>query len=398
MKHTILFFFLCCTALAQELENVELPAELLSLEGEDTHEIPATRNCINAIAQITNSQLPFTITQSGLYCVNEDLSPAVNISAQPIITIAAPNVILNLNKKSLIAGPNTTIGILVNNQSNVTIYNGYLFNFSRAGITINPRADVRSVTTTIDDVAFFNCGVGVTVNTVRDLYIANCVCYLCNVGFFLGQNNNTLIKNCAAVSQLTIRNVIGFSLQNNVNLFCVNCFAFGNSASGFVCNGFGPAEFDNCTAQGNSFGFNCSTTAARINNNGGYVFTQCLAQTNQNDGFFLSGRGHTIQNCNSINNRGDGYQITGNGHIILDNTAQLNSQTGILLTADSSQCQVRDNTITANTNGLVNNGTNNRIYANYANDNTTAQYTGVPNVAISPTALTPINFTANIAN
>jgi len=126
MKHfRLLFLLLCIPALTQADEfdsnsclSNDLPAELESLgQAPETSE----RNCgLNSIAQITTSQLPFTITQPGFYCVNEDLSPPVNLNSQPIITIASSNVILNLNYKRLIGSASTTTGILVNNQNNVT--------------------------------------------------------------------------------------------------------------------------------------------------------------------------------------------------------------------------------------------------------------------------------------
>ena len=73
--------------------------------------------------------------------------------------------------------------------------------------------------------------------------------------------------------------------------------------------------------------------------------------------------------------------------------------------ANSSQCQIRNNTAVSNgTSGFQNNTTIvNYIYSNFASNNGTppaaaSNFVGIPNVFTSPVPGDAINFTTNISN
>jgi hypothetical protein len=88
---------------------------------------PAQAETINCTA-IT--AVPFTITAAGVYCLTQDIG--TNLASGAAITIAANNVVLDLNGHRLgnLAGRGTqALGIWASQQTNFTIKNGTVGGF-----------------------------------------------------------------------------------------------------------------------------------------------------------------------------------------------------------------------------------------------------------------------------
>lgn len=216
------------------------------------------------------------------------------------------------------------------------------------------------------------------------------------IGFFLVANQVNL-KQCTSVN-----NNVGFQLNGN-NITFDTTIAENNNGNGIQLVG-NNCQLANCQSINNSLnGF-------QINGNTNSIFSS-IAKNNISNGFQLTGTGSEAQDCHALNNGSNGFIINGSNHSVINSIAKQNNRgsiiptnvgNGILLALAngfgviSSNCEIRNNTVTGNSTGINNLGTNNRIYANFANNNST-NFSGVPNVAISPTILTPINFTANIA-
>jgi hypothetical protein len=78
------------------------------------------------------STIPYTITAAGIYCLDSDLTVAMNSGAA--ITISASNVTLDMNRhvlNNLGAGPLTAAyGVTANQQKNIVVKNGSVQGFA----------------------------------------------------------------------------------------------------------------------------------------------------------------------------------------------------------------------------------------------------------------------------
>ena len=151
-----------------------LPASLLALS------LGLLAFTSRAGAQTVITALPYTITASGHYTINGNLTSTS--TTQPAITISAPNVILDLNGY-FVAGPGnpaansdaTSSVINVGNYANVTIENGTVagntYGIFFAATTIaasrNYLVDSVVVTRCYDAGVWFDSDIGATGSVVR---------------------------------------------------------------------------------------------------------------------------------------------------------------------------------------------------------------------------------------
>lgn len=332
------------------------------------------------------STIPQTISTSGYYCLVNDVTVG---AAQTAITINVDNVILDLNGNSIIGNFVGPFAITVNSKSNIIIRNGAIRTMTGNAILVNAGTS-RLI---IEDIICINNNNAITIQGVTNCLIQNCSLFLTNFnGLSISSGTiptqNLIIRNC--VSNNNQNN--GFLLSSCSNAELYNLTANNNRGSGFNQVNGNNINFTRCTANTNqAHGF---TIAGNSNNT---TLTACTAKSNNNIGFQLAGNQHTITECESVSN-GSGVQVSGKNHCIFNSIAKNNTATGFLLNADCTQCQMRNNSALANNIGIQNNGTFNRIYANFSSDNVTANFVGVPNTFVSPTAISAINSTANIDN
>ncbi len=497
MKKIIVLFLSISVMAAYALDIVEdydLQSYIASVE--DT----ITRDCSFSIQQITQFNIPFTITNPGLYCLapnTASISPSQTgrlvVSSGTGITVSTSNVIIDFND-TILEGQGGATGIQISNGvQNVIIRNGTVRAMTLAGITFNNIANQQTGPIILSNITLMNNSIGLNTANPFNLVANNIRAYFStNTGFFVNQATNCLFTNCISNNN----SVNGFTVQNANSVTFVSCFAESNSNNGFNIVGVAGSQFINCIAnrnktgflqvngtltsqddifknciaqQNNNIGFNIqlqqsilsqcisslNLTGFQINgsnntitdsvandntntgfnligtanqsnqfeechalNNGSHGFQtignfnsilDCVSKNNSGNGIVLTGTGSEIQNCHIINNGLNGINVNGSAHVILSNvidthksSASTLTSVGILLAVTgtfgntASLNAVRNNSLVNNTVGINNQGIGNKIYSNFASANTT-DYIGVPNVSVSPTVATPINFTANIA-
>jgi hypothetical protein len=126
------------------------------------------------------TSLPYTIDTQGIYCLKENL--VTSITSGSAITINSNNVVIDLNGYrlgGLPAGPSTNaIGILANEQQNITIRNGTVRGFF-VGIWLSDRSPyTTSQGYLIEDIhAEMNAYIGIDVhgrgNIIRNNQVVN---------------------------------------------------------------------------------------------------------------------------------------------------------------------------------------------------------------------------------
>ena len=363
-----------------------------------TSQILSTANQISQYGIQQTTQTTASLTQQNAATQN---LITVNDNAARAIIINSNDVVIDLNDNEIIGvGTSNTTGILVNGYSNIIIRNGTIRSMINNGVIFNNNTANGQVSRNviISNMSFYNNRNGVSMSNVTNALFLNNEAYShTNNGFLLSQNTNLIINNCISNSN----SVSGFSTTGNIGLQCSNCTANSNTVNGFLNNFLIESFFYQCVANENSAaGFVIAPNGASVSvsNN----FEDCDAHDNTTQGFQIAGNQTSMQGCRADNNV-NGFQINGNNNIVLDCIAQSNTNNGIYLApalstnTTSSNCQVRNNTLTSNNIGINNVGVNNHIYSNFASNNLGGDFVGVSNVAISPTPLTAINFTTNIA-
>lgn len=304
-------------------------------------------------------------------------------------TASAGNVILDLNNLEIASSNRNNIGILVVGQTNVTIRNGRIRNFTQ-GININNSTASTASNIMIDSIIFTRNNTGVLMNKGQNYLMRNCrVIQSTTNGVSLTNVNNCQFVNCVCSDNGTN----GFSVANGTTARFANCIAYNNTTAGFALQAISDGRLLNCASNANTSGFSVTNSGGTQSNS--IIFNTCNAESNT-DGFILNGFGNILQNCQALSNV-TGFSIFGTGHTILECIANFNSAYGINLHTNSSNCQVRNNTTTGNKIGINNSGSDNRIYTNFSNDSTSSNFVGVTNYVITPTTTTDINFTTNIA-
>lgn len=114
----------------------------------------------------------FAITQSGYYCLADDLTESA-----PII-ITANNVVLNLSGRTIDLSNSGQVGIQVSASTNVTIMNGIIQNSVGSGIHISDG----SQKVTVDNITTSNCATGIVAEDSNSIIIKNSLCKLGAIG------------------------------------------------------------------------------------------------------------------------------------------------------------------------------------------------------------------------
>lgn len=371
---------------AESLQNQQAPLfldEELNITNEELiFDMNIDRDCVTSV-QFGQNDLPYNITSPGQYCLNE--SVMVNNAMPVAIMINSSNVSLNLNG-NMIMGTGGTTGILVNAQSNIAIFNGSITTMLGSGIYINPLTQMLL----IDSVTTVSNLTGITAVGINKAIIKNCSATLSRgTGFAFAQGGAFLCQNCLIDNCFSLNNIgQGFSFNNCFNIRVNNATGNSNQNNGFFQTGGDKVLYTNCTANSNVLnGFSVAGSTGVLNN--------CFAASNQGTAFLMLGNQYDINNCEA-NTNSSGFQINGTNISTLNCIAKNNIVNGFIFGTSSLNCQTRSNTSMANGVGFQDNGTTNKFYSNFANANTT-DYVGIPNVFTSPTVLSPINFTANIA-
>lgn len=359
---------------------------------QNDHELSSRGDCIIA-TQINQSNVPFTISTPGSYCVVEGLA-AVSAASSPLINITSDNVVLDLNDQIITGAGLAPIGIRINANNNVIIRNGSLLRFTSNALQVNQNSQQIQ----LNNIIAINNNVGFSATGMLRSSFQNCAAILSTqAGFFItngvGVNTqNCVFQQCYSFGNSGIGSGLGFFLNGCINCFFPNCIAYANGVNGFVQTNCQHIIYQNCISSGNGgFGFSIASNNTTLQN--------CFADNNRLAGFRLLGNQIRVSQCQAEDNE-NGFRIEGNSTntLLLESTAVRNRVTGFHFDPGTTELQVRNNTATGNLIfGFENQGIANRIYANWANNNGT-NFVGIPNFVVSPTPLAAINFTTNIAN
>lgn len=281
-------------------------------------------------------QLPYPIQNSGSYYVTRNLDGSAGG-----ITITADNVTLDLMGFTLDGGGAIEhYGIIFSGQDNVTVKNGTVRGFGRAGI-YQPTGNYAKVI----DVQSLANGVMGSGSTYTGIYVGyNSMILRCtaagngNNGIYSGRNS--IIKDSVAYN-----NAVGGPYGH----FGI----FGGSGSTLSNN----IAYDNKGTYG-IFGSYGST----LSNNTAY---------NNDDRGIGADRGSTLTNNTAYSNGGWGIYLSGSSTLIgntasWNNLSQIEEQGGIYINTGSL---VSNNTATRNLRtGIYVNGKNNVLRNNHASD------------------------------
>jgi parallel beta-helix repeat protein len=138
--------------------------------------------------------VPFTITTSGNYYLATNLTFTTGVGAA--ITIAADQVVLDLNGRTLSSNVGTSfnIGIFVFNHKDVTIEQGDIDNFE-FGVYFATNSILNNAKNTVDHVKFNNNGIGVYSLSGTSNEVENCKIDGGDVGILFQDDSGSRAQN-----------------------------------------------------------------------------------------------------------------------------------------------------------------------------------------------------------
>lgn len=306
--------------------------------------------------------LPFTIAQPGHYVFTSSFSGLIGNNG---ITIAASNVVLDLNGFELIGVPGSVHGIFVSGtRDNLEVRNGIVRDWGGNGADLSFGRNCRMHNMR----AYNNTSIGLLVG-LGSIIEACTSSENRNDGIFAG--TGSVIRNCSAYLNVDdgVTSNPGVTLQN------VNASINGNSGFRIL----GGSTIVACTAyqnQGNGFVTGESCT-----------IVNCTAEFNDVDGFRI-GFNSLLESSVAYDNRRDGIQAETNciirGNVasrnfsdgiffddrcyVVGNTVETNAigQVGAGLKSLGDMCLVSDNLVVANVNGVDLAGRDNVVVRNVA--------------------------------
>ncbi|MCL4361566.1 right-handed parallel beta-helix repeat-containing protein [Candidatus Dependentiae bacterium] len=350
--------------------------------------------------------------------------------------------ISNVNIENCLISNCSASGIFFHNEAgatndkNISVKDCIVGNNTSNGIDFASAIAVQLNTVdVIDCQSLNNTGTGITINAIR-CTIQNTIANANTADGINLINSNFSVSNCVT----NANTVVGLNLSslNTSTGTVADCVSHQNGFVGINVNG-NFTQVHNCNIVGtgstaiNRDGIRVNGTNNKIINsivnnnrigiNADYSgadsqflnIINCDVSRNTSHGITAFSSYGTIVNCICNSNSGDGIQVRGDSSIILSNMTQLNGNNGIFLTSTSpgtTNFEVRDNTTISNTVDGINDAnasTNNRVYLNYATNNTIANFAGVdPVFTINPTpsiaflstnsVLDARNWVANVSN
>ncbi len=366
-----------------------------------------------------------TITTAGTYCLANNISGSIVISADQAVLDLNQHTITNNGSTAITISSNfngttiqngyinaATTGINASlGNSGISIHNIYMDNIAN-GISITSAAQV--TIHNVDILCTSTTGTGIkltstnniniqdsnvlsivggqmyTFDTCNSANLINCFAKTTNtpistVGFNIVNCLGMNLQSCNVISDPTATTVIGFSINGsaiaNQSAYLANCIALSCSNIGFNTSDGDDTQtyvLENCSALQSNSNFSLGrsngllTDCNAIGGTTGYIITttgtmtNCQASMCTQNGFQGSSASNwLIKSCNSSNNSGNGFLFS---------------------TILSSAKNVIENcTATSNTGfGLVGTGDGNAIfYENQASGNTAGNYS---NVVASPSA------------
>ncbi|MCL4361568.1 right-handed parallel beta-helix repeat-containing protein [Candidatus Dependentiae bacterium] len=320
-------------------------------------------------------------------------------------------------------------------DQNIIIKDCILGNNGKNGIDF-----ISAVNTRLTSVAILDChslnntGTGISV-AINGCTIQNTISNANTADGINLVSTNFSISNCTT----NANSVVGINLSGSgsSNGTVANCVSHQNGFAGINLNG-NFMQTQNCNIVGtksavsNADGIRINGTDNKIinsvinNNNIGInadisgssatnlSIVNCDVSNNASLGITAFANAGTIANCDVKLSGTHGILVRGNSLAILNNRVQDNANNGISLNNTSpgtTNSEVRQNTVVSNAGfGISDNNasTTNRVYLNYATNNTAGNYSGIspiftinptPTIAfLTSTTLDARNWVANVSN
>jgi parallel beta-helix repeat protein len=342
------------------------------------------RTIVNATNTPGDAANTFIISQSGSYYLTGNITGA---SGKHGISIQANDVTLDLNGFALISGGGGAFrGVNVPAaQNNLCVRNGTVRGWTDGGV----RTDL--TTSTFAEKLRLSDNVGATGLALGNGSAKDCVATGNATGFIVGNGaqitgsaasanttgfvagDRAQVSNCIA----TINTDVGFRCTDIVTL--IDCTASRNlGAAGIVVQG--RCTVIRCNASRNIPSANGITAGA------GCTIADCTAGSNGLVGISVD-TGSTVRNCTVQSNGSDGILATSRCNLT-GNTCDLNTNGGIEVISSSGaqKTRVDGNSCTANSVGIIINGSNILVIRNSASGNSSANF----NIASSSNPAGPI--------
>jgi len=235
---------------------------------------------------ITQADVPYVITQPGVYCVSENLS--LTGSGPAVITVQSDDVVIKIGGHTIDCGNGDRDGIDGANVTNVIIQGG----------TIQNSASTE--------------GAGIYFNESRAIQLIGTIVRQSSVGFFLNNTIESTFKDCvASQNNVPSQPGIGFLLQESPHNTLIGCKAQSNAGDGFVYTNaimragcFNAISFD-CVAQSNG------GTGFKVEEANHNVFIDCVSHMNTLNGYLiLDGSDNILRGCVASHNFTNGILVT----------------------------------------------------------------------------------------
>jgi hypothetical protein len=309
--------------------------------------------------------MPCAITNSGSYILTENVSVAGSSNG---ITIAAGDILLDLNGFAVVGATGTLNGILIaGSRTNIVIRNGIVRGWGQHGVEAMSGVNVliRGL------LASGNGGCGLRVGAGGSLFEVKAFGNLgsgmdadvgCNFWGCTARSNTlhgVVSRGGSTVTACAFRENGGDGFRGSNTCVVVDCNSRDNGGAG-ICVGPG-SSVTRCALYRNRDG---------VATEGAALVADCVAYNNSGHGFNVAA-GSVVRGCSAHYNSDDGIRAT-NDCAVLGNTSWTNT-TGIRVTG--KDVRVENNHLVANEFGLVVLSNNNFIVRNTATHNAGSDYT-----------------------
>jgi len=225
---------------------------------------------------------PFTISQSGHYCLPHDL--LISAAFVTAITVDASDVIIDLNGYKIDGGGfATTSGIVINpNRTNVLVTNGTIERCT-TGISVSkPNSCIR-----IENITIKTCGTGIFFGLGAGFFdrITDSTIIDCTITESTASGVSLSNCTCMQITNVVANDNVGAGFTASACHECqyFMCFACRNRGEGGFVSRFGAGNiYDTCTAENNASGatgFGFAFGLGNSTENHSCIF-DCLAKKN----------------------------------------------------------------------------------------------------------------------
>ena len=341
---------------------------------------------ISVFDQTNFNSSTVTINGPGVYVLDSDVT--FNIAGSYAIIINSSDVVLDLGGHTINSGGISLGGIIINNQSNVTIQHGSIINTVGNAIQVNNSSNTTINNITTNNVTTLNTN-AIEINNSTNTVIENTNVTNNSGGSCITINNssNTRIKNVIGfggsntgggfpfgiISIITSTNTsiidsvlsiiagftissIGISVQGGSELI-INNVNITDTLGGIILQNISAVEINNVITSDTktSGGINIGIGAVNV------VVENSISNSSTGPGFYVNSINTVFNNCIAINDAiGFQFDVNAQSAIIKESIA-IGNAIGLLINATAQSIQVIDTTINNNTVDIQDNSSSSNI-------------------------------------